>query len=109
MAKKYTFDDCVSYAEKHGISFNVVPRTNMMYDGLTVFISDAYDGYLSTEIIDIVPELFGNVCFIAHERYMFKKDYELVNRINSVLCNYPLMLWQAAYGYDTDVWYGASC
>lgn len=109
MNKKYTFDDCVSYAEKHNISFDIQMRTNMFYDGLTIFIADANDGYMATEIVDIVPELFGNVCFINYERGMFKKDYELVKRINSVLCNYPLMLFAAAYGSDSGVWYGASC
>lgn len=104
--KRYTFEDCVRYASKHGIQFDVRTRDGYLYNGLWIVISDAYDGYCSSENVEFIPELYGYKAFICYDRGMFKKDYVLVSMLENVFKNYPSMLYIAACNSDCGIWYG---
>lgn len=90
MSKHYTFDDCIEYAKKNNMSFQVGVTTGLLFNTRYMIVCDAIDGYISGACYDFSWYYFGHCWqykFNGNEwrTWKLKKNDELARRIASAL------------------------
>lgn len=109
--KHYKFSDCVSYAIAHNITFTFYYVDNLSH--IYCDISDGADGYLTATEAIFTFDHFSHKWrgeMNLNIRYAYKKDYELMRRIESAL-NYgdAIRACHATWNHGLSLWHGALC
>ena len=112
MGKNYTFSDCVSFAISNNIAFNFY-----YYDAdlhyLYSDISDGIDGYLTATRAVFEYDNFSktyNASMDLNIRHAYKKDYELMRRLEIAINKKDGMKHlHAHWNHGITLWYGALC
>lgn len=110
MSKHYTFQDCIDYAIKHNIAFNFYYHSNEHLHYLYADISDGSDGYLTATQAIFEYDNFNKRWrsdMNLNIRYAYKKDYELMRRLELAL-NYgdAIQYVRATWNHGITTWYG---
>lgn len=112
MTKHYTFQDCNNYAIKHNITFNFYYYSEEHLHYLYADIADGADGYLTATQAIFEYDNFNKVWHSSmnlNVRYAYKKDYELMRRLEIAL-NYSdaIQYVRATWNRGITRWYGNS-
>ena len=109
MSKHYTFSDCIEYAYKHNINFNFYYTDDMHY--LYADISDGDDGYLTATQAIFEFNNFSkrwNASMNLNIRYAYKKDYELMRRLEIAINHKDAIKHcRATWNHGIMLWYGS--
>lgn len=109
MSKHFTFSDCVSYANAHNIAFNFYYTDNL--SNLYCDISDGNDGYLTATQAIFEYDYFNkrwNATMNLNIRYAYKKDYELMHRLEIAINHKDgIKHCKATWNHGLTLWYGA--
>ncbi len=111
MSKHYTFADCIDYAMNNNISFNFYYYSDEHLHYIYSDISDGADGYLTATRAIFEWDAFAHkykATMNTNVRYAYKKDYELMRRLESALNNNDAMQHvKATWNNGIMHWYGA--
>lgn len=113
MSKHYNFSDCVSYAIDNNIAFNFYYCSNDNLHYIYSDISDGADGYLTATQAIFEWDNFSRTYKASMNlniRHAYKKDYELMRRLEDALNNGNAMQCvKATWNHGVMHWYGALC